>query len=55
MSLKKGMVEQADVHTLRPNSARQFTKLKKRRAERRKAKGDPEAQPTYGKYGGYMS
>lgn len=55
MGLIKGLVEQADVHTRRPNAARQFVKKKKRRIERRRARQDPEVQPTYNKYGGWMS
>jgi hypothetical protein len=46
-------VEQADGKSKRGDGYHQFLKRQKRRLERRRAKQDPEAQPTYGKYAGY--
>ncbi len=48
-----GKVEQADGKSRRAGGAHQFTKRRKRRAERRKANRDPEAPPTYTRYRGY--
>lgn len=39
----------------RCTSANSEPKKRKKRLERRKAKKDPEAQPTYGKYKGWVS
>ncbi len=49
------MVEQADPKHEKPNAYHQHLKREKIRKERRKAKRDPEAPPTYGKYRGYES
>ena len=40
-------------HNGRPSKGLQFVKKLKRRLERRKAKQNPEAPCTYGKYSGY--
>ena len=45
--------EQADGKSRRACGGHQFIKRKKRRAERRKARVNPEAAPTFGKYRGY--
>jgi hypothetical protein len=47
--------EQADGKSRRAGGGHQFIKRKKRRIERRKAKANPEAAPTYGKYRGWES
>lgn len=49
----KGLPEQADGHSKRGRGYHQFIKRKKNRSERRKAKQNPEAPPTYGKYRGW--
>ena len=45
-------LEQADGES---GKYRKYLKKKKIRLERRKAKENPETQPTYGKYYGYQS
>lgn len=45
-------VEKADGSSHKSNYHR-FLKKRKNRLERKKAKCDPETQPTYGKYYGY--
>ena len=52
MSLGK-LCEQADGRSRRPNGYHQFLKHRKRRVERRKARKNPETQPTYGRYRGW--
>jgi hypothetical protein len=47
--------EQADGHSKRASSHHQFIKKRHVRLERRKAKKDPEVQPTYRKYQGWES
>lgn len=44
---------QADGRSRRAGGTHSLLKKSKRRKERRKAKRDPEAQPTYGRYMGY--
>lgn len=48
-----GLGEQADGKSKRGNGCHQFLKKRKHRIERRKAKKDPESQPTYTKYKGW--
>jgi hypothetical protein len=48
-------MEQADQKHKRPNAYHKYLKKAKARAERRKAKIDPETPPTYGRYKGYES
>jgi hypothetical protein len=55
MSLSNGACEMADGKSRRANSGHKFLKVKKSRAERRKAKRDPQAAPTYGRYAGYQT
>jgi len=50
-----GNTEQADISFKRPSRYHKFIKVRKRRIERHKAKQNPEAQPTYGKYTGWES
>jgi hypothetical protein len=45
--------EQADGKSKRRSGYHQFLKRKKRRAERKKAKANPDCQPAYGRYDGY--
>lgn len=45
--------EQADGKSRRAGGGHQFIKRKKRRAERRKARVNPEAAPGYKRYAGY--
>lgn len=45
--------EQADGKSKRGNGYHQYLKRSKHRAERRRAKADPECQPAYGKYAGW--
>ena len=47
------MKEQADGRSRRAGGFHQFLKKAKNRAERRKAKTNPEAQPSYCRYAGY--
>ena len=51
--MKRAKVEQADGVSRRAGSAKQFTKKRKARAERRMAKLEPEIAPGYGHYNGY--
>lgn len=46
---------QADWHSKRATSHRQFLKRQKSRSERRRAKRDPETLPGYGRYTGWQS
>ena len=48
---RKRLVEQADGYSGR--KYHKFLKVRKRRVERRRAKGNPECPPQYGKYRGY--
>lgn len=45
-------VPMADCHSSRANG---YAKTRKNRAERQRAKRDPETQPLYGGYRGYLS
>jgi len=45
--------EQADGKSKRGDGYHQFLKRRKNRIERRKAKRDPDATPTYRRYSGY--
>jgi|APGre2960657404_1045060.scaffolds.fasta_scaffold878139_1 hypothetical protein len=45
--------EQADGKSTRGGGYHQFLKRRKNRVERRKAKRDPEAAPTYRRYAGW--
>lgn len=45
--------EQADGKSQRGGGYHQFLKRRKNRVERRKAKRDPEAAPTYRRYAGW--
>jgi len=51
--MKRAKVEQADGKSRRAGSAKQFTKKRKARAERRAARIEPEVPPSYGFYRGY--
>lgn len=46
-------IEQADDHPKRPRLYHRFIKRKKSRAERRRAKANPECTPCYGRYRGW--
>ena len=51
--MKRAKVEQADGKSRRAGSAKQYSKKRKARAERRAARIDPEVQPAYTYYNGY--
>lgn len=51
--MKLAKVEQADGTSRRAGSAKQYTKKRKARAERRAAHIDPEVPPAYTFYKGY--
>ena len=51
--MKRAKVEQADGTSRRAGSAKQYTKKRKARAERRAARIDPEVPPAYTFYNGY--
>lgn len=46
-------VEQADGKSKRRGGYHQYLKKRKRKLERRKARANVEAQPTYGRYTGW--
>lgn len=52
---KSSHTAQADGRSKRAGGYHQHLKKTKRRAERRRAKADPEAVPGYGRYHGYES
>lgn len=51
--MKIKFVEQADGKSKRSNMYHSLLKRQKARAERRRAKADPECQPAYRKYKGW--
>lgn len=46
-------IEKADGRWTRPRGYHRFIKRKKARAERRRAKANPECTPCYGRYRGW--